>query len=407
MLLHIMNDKNLSDIKWATMVPLIGGSAIGCSKTLGTKPEYHLSYKAFVFNEKHILNYWKDIPMFRIDDEEFDASQLPETEIDMVNAVCPCAGLSMLSHSSSPDSKMNDWLYRSAEFILSTIKPKVFWGENAPALATSKGRPVALHLAEIGRKHGYSFSMIKTNAEEHGLPQNRQRTFYFFWKSAMAPIIGYHHRKGLTFEEHLANIPKDATQQDCYLNRQNIDKNLEYIFIREQTGLEYEEIIHKFKKGTLCGLVLQLAGTTKFMEWLSTQEESKQRDTLLRKYKHIKHKFSIGKGIMDHSYQFWTTRINAFVGAKLHMTLHPNEKRFLNIREQMHIMGLPNDFELLNWKNNGNCICQNVPTLTTQDFVKECVRFIKRDKHMMLSAGNFVVQNNCNKCIEESKMFWK
>lgn len=402
-----MKKRNYDHIKWATCVPLIGGSAIGCYNTIGHKPEYHISYKPFAGNEKHLMNYWPDVQRFQLDAEDFDVSQLPKMDIDIVNAVCPCAGLSMLSHKASPDSKVNEWMYRSAEFVLSTIKPKVFWGENAPALATSKGRPVALHLAEIGRKYGYSYSMIKTNAEEHGLPQNRQRTFYFFWKSSMAPIIGYHHRKGLSFQDYLKTVPKNATFQDCFTNTSNIENNLEYQFIKEKTGLDYQDIIKTYKKGTFCGLVLRLAGTDEFISWLEKREESKQRNSLIRIYKHIRHKFSIGKGIMDHSYQFYTKRMNAFVGSKLYMTLHPTEKRFLNVREQMHIMGLPDDFQLLDWKRSGNHICQNVPTLTTQDFVKECIRFVERDPKMILAASNFVVQNNCTRSVEETKMFWK
>ena len=32
----------MSDISWATMIPLIGGSAIGCSQATNNKPKFHL-----------------------------------------------------------------------------------------------------------------------------------------------------------------------------------------------------------------------------------------------------------------------------------------------------------------------------------------------------------------------------
>ena len=115
----------LDSIKWGTCIPLIGGSAIGCAQTIGHEPEYHLTYKAFGFNEKQIRNYWKDVPYFVLDDENFDVSSIPTKDMDFINAVCPCAGLSMLNVHASADAKQNDWLYMSTEFVLEHIKPKV------------------------------------------------------------------------------------------------------------------------------------------------------------------------------------------------------------------------------------------------------------------------------------------
>ena len=41
-------------IRWGTIIPLIGGSAIGCKEATGTLPAFHLSYSPFAGNEKHI-----------------------------------------------------------------------------------------------------------------------------------------------------------------------------------------------------------------------------------------------------------------------------------------------------------------------------------------------------------------
>ena len=40
-------------------------------------------------------------------------------------------------------------------------------------------------------RYGYSCSLIKTSTLLHGIPQNRVRTFYFFWKSPTVPILDY------------------------------------------------------------------------------------------------------------------------------------------------------------------------------------------------------------------------
>ena len=65
--------------------------------------------------------------------------------VDYINGVCPCAGLSMLNTSKTSgisrgsDAEMNKWMFQSAEYVLGRIKPKVFWGENAPGLFTTIG----------------------------------------------------------------------------------------------------------------------------------------------------------------------------------------------------------------------------------------------------------------------------
>ena len=49
-------------------------------------------------------------------------------------------------------------------------------------------------LQQIGRTLGYSFSLIKTSTELHGIPQRRIRTFYFFWQSPTVPMLQYQTR---------------------------------------------------------------------------------------------------------------------------------------------------------------------------------------------------------------------
>ena len=169
---------------YASIVPLIGGETIAMQNVLGKKPEYILSYEGFEANDKHLLEYYKNtVPYHIIKD-----NQLPDVKsVDIVNTVCPCAGLSSLNPTSSSESAANDWMRISANYILGTISPKVFWGENAPRLASKMGEPVVKDLRNIARKHGYTFSIFKTKSILHGLSQVRDRTFYFFWKGDKIP----------------------------------------------------------------------------------------------------------------------------------------------------------------------------------------------------------------------------
>ena len=82
----------------------------------------------------------------------------------------------------------------------------MYWGENAPGLFDSAVSLVE-KMKEIGKKHDYSFSMIKTNSELHGLPQKRIRTFYFFWSSPTVPVLDWKKRPRRDLGEYLAEIP--------------------------------------------------------------------------------------------------------------------------------------------------------------------------------------------------------
>ena len=48
------------EIKWGTMIPLVGGSALGCERAAGSLPQYHLSYSPFANNEAHLRSHWAD-----------------------------------------------------------------------------------------------------------------------------------------------------------------------------------------------------------------------------------------------------------------------------------------------------------------------------------------------------------
>ena len=72
------------ELKWGTIIPLIGGSAIGCNKATGNLPAFHLSYEAFAANESHIEDYWPDVPMYRLDHEELEIPPVVDPPIRII-----------------------------------------------------------------------------------------------------------------------------------------------------------------------------------------------------------------------------------------------------------------------------------------------------------------------------------
>ena len=51
-----------ADVRWGTMIPLIGGSALGCERATGVRPLFHLSYTPFAANESHLMQAWPEVP---------------------------------------------------------------------------------------------------------------------------------------------------------------------------------------------------------------------------------------------------------------------------------------------------------------------------------------------------------
>ena len=85
---------------------------------------------------------------------------------------------------------------------------QVLWGENAPGLYSGVGEGVQKKLRQLAQIYGYSFSVIKTDTELHGIPQKRRRTFYFFWCTPTAPYLSWTRREKPDLWSYLADIPK-------------------------------------------------------------------------------------------------------------------------------------------------------------------------------------------------------
>ena len=79
---------------YASIIPLIGGETIAMQNVFKKKPEYILSYEPFKANDTHLVEYYqRKVPYHLLGDNGVD--NLPS--VDVVNTVCPCAGLSSLS----------------------------------------------------------------------------------------------------------------------------------------------------------------------------------------------------------------------------------------------------------------------------------------------------------------------
>lgn len=389
-------------MKHATIIPLIGGEVLASEKVFGHRPDYILSYNAFQANEEHLLNYWNhEVPYYVLD----EGDRHPHT-VDVVSSVCPCAGLSLFSTRYGEDNKNNRWLIETAKYVLGKIKPQVFWGENAPTFTGKIGEPIRNQLIQIGKENGYVMSMYKTKSLLHGVPQTRERTFYFFWKGTQVPVFDYYRRDMQSIEDLILNVdrnPDDPMSEVINKNKPTDNPFYRYILEEIHGGISHREhfdLIDIDDPKTPNYLdVYSLIESHKHdyarvSKWLEERQYHRESARAVRMYD----KLEAGGNIMRRGTLLPKGYIGSFVGHYPTMLTHPHEDRYITYREALTIMGMPDDYQLLNPKNSYNHICQNVPFQTAVDMATE-VKASLEDERDWIDAS-ITLQHNTSKKME-------
>ena len=380
-------------MKHASIVPLIGGETLGQMAVFGTKPDYLLSYSPFANNDSHLVNHLKDVPYILLD----QGGKHPHY-VDVVNAVCPCAGLSSLSPSANSEASANDWMTITAKYVLEEMKPQVFWGENAPRFAGEMGKPVVEKLHKIAKQNGYTMSIYRTKSLLHGLSQVRERSFYFFWKGDKVPVFQYFDRTHKRIEDLISEVPAGLTQSEVTNKKipSKDDPYYRYVLEVMHSGISHSEFQKTLQKSADAMHYIEENGHTyrQVKEFFAKEGYEK----LANKMDAIQDKLDAGGNIMRRASYIPKDYTGAFVGHLPVSMTHPTEDRYLTYRECMSIMGLPYDFELLNPSRNLNHVCQNVPVGTATDMATE-IKATLEGKRDMLNA-DLVYQFNSNQTFE-------
>ena len=403
-------------MKYSSIIPLIGGESIAVMNKLnGQMPEEVLSYTGFADNDSHYINYlrgkgWKGEYTFL--DEK--TNHKPK-KVDIVNTVCPCAGLSSLSQHKVRNEGHNDWMYESAHYVLGQIQPKVFWGENAPRLAMEPGKEVVAKLRDIGKEYGYTFSVYKTKSLIQGYSQIRDRTFYFFWKGDQTPLLDYIHRPHEQIEDTILNVVnKKGDPMSVVPNQKKPSDDPVYKYFLNKTGMTHAEFVAALPgpNMNLFDYMDYIGGETKcvgpssgktYSGWLEVLEHLKGNDDehsarWAKSIERMVAKQKAGGSVMRKSTTFPKGHIGAIVGHYPSMLTHPVEDRYLTYREMLSIMYLPEDFELLHPKKFQNHICQNVPVKTAEDMMEQVIKFC--NNRLDLIDTDYILQDNKRKCHE-------
>lgn len=387
-------------IKHASIVPLIGGMTIAQQNIFGTRPDYLLSFSPFKNNDSHLINYYNnEMPYILLD----EGGKHPHY-VDVVSSTCPCAGLSALSPSASSNNPMNEWMFKSSEYVLSQMKPRVLYAENAPRLASKLGEPVVARLRQIGQENGYTFSIFKTKSEVHGLSQVRERTFYFFWKSDRIPLLEYTDHSIRESIEDTIDLAKNAAKDDPMSNIlaskkiPSQDPYYRYLLEEIHGGISHKKYAQSLKRTSNVLRAIEATPGHDYMkvsEWMAKNGFAK----LAERSKGMHMKLGMGGNIMRKQIEVPCDIIGAFVGHMPTMLTHHRHDRFLTIRECLSIMKMPLDFQLLNPVRNINHICQNVPVTTAEHPARMVKMFLENKLPMDNYSENFLIQDNVRKNI--------
>lgn len=398
------------EFKWGTIVPLIGGMTVAGKAVTGEDPDFLLTYTPFCENERNVTAYFPDVPYHKLDEENMGGFDVAANQdVDFIQALCPCAGLSLLSSGSEEQrAGMNKWMLQSANFITGEVRPKVFFGENAPGLYTKLGEKVRGQLREIAAKNGYSFSVFCTNTMYHGIPQVRKRSFYFFWRDSGVPVFKTYRRTPKSWKDYMAEVSPDALHQqpaDIKAAQDHLLTNPYVMFLQEKYNGQGITDMRRYLNEkhspdssgfTLHTYLLRTEQMEEARDWLKANGFDKHHRESVR----ILAKISNGKGFWDGSFPVYRPEgyFNTLIARTLY-AIHPVEDRTLTTRECMHLMGLPEDFELVTGAQNH--ICQNVPVTTASDMTREVIAYLRGERE--ISGAKFMMQSNLTERIDHQE----
>lgn len=383
----------MNDFTWIPHIPLIGGFPLGAEKAFGKPPEFISSLEGFNENDQHYVHYQQitlgrniEYKPLHPDDRSF------HRKINVVVGTPPCAALSQLNtgttkEAKGADCKKNDYMYIVAEQGIKCYDADVIIMENAPALYTNKGKPVADRLYQIAKENNYSFGMYKTSTEFHGLPQRRDRCFAFLWKNEHAPILNWYREDRKNFAEYLEEVPEDASQHNLYMNKHVANEPF-YHFISRKSNRDPREVMIEDKTITAFNWVHKNGYLEEALQYF--KDTNNERG--IKYASHAINKFSQGLGIWDGSTHVFSDCMNALIGRNMNDTIHPKYDRSLSVREALHMMGFPANFELLHGTRLTNHIAQNVPVNTAACMVKEAIKFLNDE--LESSGLDYFKQNN-------------
>ena len=249
-------------------------------------------------------------------------------------------------------------------------------------------------------EYGYTFSIYQTKSILHGLSQVRDMTFYFFWKGDKVPVIDWIEEPHEKIEDAIRNVklcPGDP-MSTILTNEKKPSDNPFYKYCLEEIegGITHSEFQDKIEKSTNPLDHIERHTNYKVVgEWMKKNGYDNEASKCDRMYEKLKS----GGNIMRKTTEIPKDYIGAFVGHMPSSLTHPDEDRYLYVREALAMMKMPDNFQLLNPKRSLNHICQNVPVTTAEFAAKMVKKYL--DKKLDMIDTDFLIQDNRKKKLSQ------
>ena len=256
-------------------------------------------------------------------------------KIDLIVGGPPCQGLSSAGKGRPNDER--NYLYQDYFAVVKKFKPSYFLIENVPGLLSKKNTHILQGIKDLSKQLGYNLSIMKLNAADYGVPQNRQRVIIFGakWHKDGTGNLDLDLRTpkvvGDVLDDLKSYSPPALPNHD--IARASITKEVDYERIQqipEGKGIRYQKDEDNY-----------LSKNLKLDVNWDELPENRLRQT---KYQRL-----------DRSTQsptIMTSRTTYY---------HPTEHRYLTVREAASIQGFPVQFKFLGsltaqWKQVGNSV---------------------------------------------------
>lgn len=389
---------NNTEFTWAPLIPLIGGFPLGTEQAFEKPPVAIYSFPG-LGNDLHYINYQNNVKNLNLEYKVFEQDDYQfEKKINFIIGTPPCAGLSSLNTGKSDSvkgasGKQNDYMYNFLKVAIHKFTPDIIALENAPALATPKGRSVADKLYEIAKEYGYSTLLYKTSTHFHGIPQRRDRTFAIFFKGNKAKLFDYQKLDYKHFKEYLQEyqtLTEDTSQQ---VSKDLLEKDVYYNYLKAKHS-DVRKLLTEAKIITCLQYCEKNNLMNDVLEWAESEGTEKDKKYI----RHAVNKFSQGLGVWDGSVHIFDDKMNAVIGRNLADSLHPFEDRSLTVNEALYMMGFPIDFKLLD-ERKYNHVAQNVPVCTAKFISEQCLKYLNGE--LQDASSDYIKQDNWNNKIED------
>jgi site-specific DNA-cytosine methylase len=335
-------------------------------------------------NEVNLIEYLKKVnrlvPYIHFEHGMFENANIDEvsvtdrlTPVDVIVAVPVCSGLSnvTIAKEETKDERNCNMLWIT-KYALKILQPKVYIFENAHTLIAERGKAVRTQLEMIAEACGYSVAYYKTDTKLHHNCQKRPRTFVCFFKKTRKgtqrpPQLGWEYAP-ITAKEYFDLIPEDATQQIPF--EMSTTNKLLLSFIEDRVS-DWRHNIH----AALYRYVTDNWLFDEFCDYIRNSDaKQSEKDSIIKWVQHSKEKTEQGLNFYSTAMCTYGDNTPSVMFKTIQTMMHHKEDRLITVREALHLMGLPSDFELIGDPMlNGPKIGQNVPVNTAKWIVEQCI----------------------------------